>query len=665
MALTYDEMMFECVLNNFEPKTHKKSSKLLSKSSLKKSSKSSKNIKDDEFFDNEKNTFKKLKIFYEKYNYVNITNYYNKCLDIIENGKDNMELKWLLTTTIINWGQYYNILYNFYKIILSGYTGIKYFVDTNIDIYNKIQKEIKSKNQNDKNVDISSSSLELNINNFLNFYEKHIDVNKKTVSINNLELISITNNISSTSFNIDILDIMNRYFKYLSYDFNIINIGIYFPNNETLLKCSDNINIVKRDYELIINLINNLNIYRITSKINNFEIKYQDEKNLKINNNEYIKELPNKLNFIINITQYYTLNNNKLLKYLDNRLLEGGNLIFFFYFETPIKSIIIKELSKKFKKVIITKSFLSSNASYVFIGKGFMKNPENFNLIKINNFINKSFNIINKKIDNMFYNISSPSFNNLDEKELIKEINKRYLDTYKWCINNNFDVVNLFDDIEENPKLISKNKIVNYLFPNQKGIDKNKIKLFDVSIYSITPPIEATKISNTIQTLFKAFYKDSNINFNKNFTITDGTANVGGNTLNFSSYFSKVNSIELFKDYYNVLKYNCVNIYKRKNINFYNASCLDIVPTLKQDVIFIDPPWKGKFYKIYDKINLNLGSEDIYDVIKKWFDLNLAKLFVIKCPRNFNFDPFILNFTNVYIQKIRNYNIIYVHNFNK
>ncbi len=181
--------------------------------------------------------------------------------------------------------------------------------------------------------------------------------------------------------------------------------------------------------------------------------------------------------------------------------------------------------------------------------------------------------------------------------------------------------------------------------------------MFDISVYSVTMPQEANLISMTIKNLL--YMKNKNINFN-NIVITDGTANVGGNTLSFSSYFTKVNSIEYNEKTFEGLKYNCQTIYKRKNITFYLGDCTKIIPRLYQDIIFIDPPWNGLFYKAYEKLHLNLGDRDVFEIISEWFNNKKAKIYCIKCPFNFDFEQFIKTFSNIYIQKLKNWNVIYI-----
>ena len=67
------------------------------------------------------------------------------------------------------------------------------------------------------------------------------------------------------------------------------------------------------------------------------------------------------------------------------------------------------------------------------------------------------------------------------------------------------------------------------------------------------------------------------------------------------------------------------------------------------------------FYKAYDKLHLTLGDQDIIEIINNWYEKKLAKLYIIKCPYNFDKEPFIALYENFFLQKLKNYNIIYIY----
>jgi hypothetical protein len=214
-------------------------------------------------------------------------------------------------------------------------------------------------------------------------------------------------------------------------------------------------------------------------------------------------------------------------------------------------------------------------------------------------------------------------------------------------------------------KLITASHLINkyssFLFPNEHMVDKKKLMIYDISIYSMSQPRDSETVCKTIKDIFIEHFNYDKSIINE-IIITDGTANIGGNTLSFSKNFKKVNSIELYKDIYAALKYNATDVYKRDNIIFYNDDCMKVIPTIKQNVIFIDPPWGGYDYKKVDKLSLFLGDKNIFDVILDWYDQSLAQLFVIKYPNNFDLDPFLKEkkFINIFLQKLDKYSIMYI-----
>jgi 16S rRNA G966 N2-methylase RsmD len=167
----------------------------------------------------------------------------------------------------------------------------------------------------------------------------------------------------------------------------------------------------------------------------------------------------------------------------------------------------------------------------------------------------------------------------------------------------------------------------NKYFQDYKNIDKTKLKITTEGIYSVSGYRSANYLSKQIKRYFK----------NKDIIITDGTGNNGTDTISFGLNFKSVNSIELDDINYSVLKNN-INVYGLKNVKLYKGSSLDIIPTLKQDVIFIDAPWT-KNYKEKEIIRLYMDNKEIskiYNDLKKY-----TKLFVFKVPKNYDFTYFI------------------------
>ena len=640
MALSYDDMMFECILDNTE------NSKLTQKKT--KISKTSKTLKTSKntYFNNTKSSYKKMGVFYKPYK--NIKDFYDIVNNIIKdtNNDDSEDRKHYYLSSHIVRGIYTTLLYTHTINILLCINN------ENNSFFNNISKSYDFIKNDTK----TPKYLLENREKFISFYDNNIKNNN--IIIDNFKIIPLLNDYFINKDFVRVIDIFKRYFDYFINEYENKSISFYVANEHSNFNFDTNNinNIIFRTN----NLVKSLNYY-LTEKINYFDIYYQ-------NNNSKIQKLStvsyssfnvlNKINILINYEPYGIINNDVLINYINNKLMINGSVILFFSALTPIKSILVKRLSTMFKKIIITKTTLDPTNFWVLICKGYSLNKKKYNIEKIDKFINYSFNKYTEKTDKYYKNTLKL---NLTNKELITEINKRYIEIYKWSLKNNIPVINIYSDFNKKPELIKENNLTSYLFPNQKGINKSDIKLFNFSLYSVTPPNESKKISNTIKNIFLGFFK---LSYNEilKLCITDGTANVGGNTLNFSDNFIKVNTIEINSEVFEALKHNCINVYHRKNIIFHQGDCTKIIPTLKQDIIFIDPPWNGAFYKAYDKLHLFLGDNDVVDIIKEWYDKKLARLYVIKCPANFDFDPFIINYKQLFIEKLKNYNLIYIIN---
>lgn len=117
-------------------------------------------------------------------------------------------------------------------------------------------------------------------------------------------------------------------------------------------------------------------------------------------------------------------------------------------------------------------------------------------------------------------------------------------------------------------------------------------------------------------------------------TITDATAGIGGNTFSFATFFKSVNSVESDVKTFEMLCNN-VTMCNYKNVTFINGDYVNVMYDLRQDIVFIDPPWGGRNYKNYDSILLKLSEIDIEEIC---YDLILRNnIVVLKLPLNYNF----------------------------
>jgi predicted RNA methylase len=128
--------------------------------------------------------------------------------------------------------------------------------------------------------------------------------------------------------------------------------------------------------------------------------------------------------------------------------------------------------------------------------------------------------------------------------------------------------------------------------------------------------------------------------------ITDATACIGGNTIYFEKDFKIVIAIEKDPDIFKILLHNTSKSVK------YNCSYNDIMYTIQQDLIFIDPPWGGSNYKKEGNIVLMLDDINVLEIIDNLYHFDTTKL-----TRNF-WDHTIYT---IYTFKKNNYKLIIFH----
>jgi predicted RNA methylase len=178
-------------------------------------------------------------------------------------------------------------------------------------------------------------------------------------------------------------------------------------------------------------------------------------------------------------------------------------------------------------------------------------------------------------------------------------------------------------------KIIQMSPRYLYLFPYEQGVDRMKLQITDEGIYSISKLGDPLRIMKIIKRNYKEDISKS--------IITDGTANIGGDTINFAQFFKTVNSVEITRLHCAVLENN-IKVYNRNNVNIICNSYLKVMNTLKQDIIYLDPPWGGPDYYKKKSMKLYLGKYEIADIVKKI--KKRATLFVIKAPTNYNYQSF-------------------------
>jgi 16S rRNA G966 N2-methylase RsmD len=208
--------------------------------------------------------------------------------------------------------------------------------------------------------------------------------------------------------------------------------------------------------------------------------------------------------------------------------------------------------------------------------------------------------------------------------------------------NIDFDEEDVIEITQEDLAAINKGKKkkniikIDHYFKPLPGVDQKKIRLTNISICSTTPWKEADYISRSIDNQMKFLLKGEKPYHRQQVTITDATANIGGNTLGFYLYgFGQVNAVEIDPLTCDILKTN-LEVYGWPTSNVYCRDYLEIFQELNQDVVFIDPPWGGPDYKKAQSLDLYLGKTNIIDICRSLMATSKTKLIVLKLPINYN-----------------------------
>ena len=201
-----------------------------------------------------------------------------------------------------------------------------------------------------------------------------------------------------------------------------------------------------------------------------------------------------------------------------------------------------------------------------------------------------------------------------------------------------------FDQYE----LIDNLTMLKRRFPAVNDVNIENLRITKEGLYSITRPSDANTITEFIRT---------HLGDLSQLVITDGTANVGGNVINFAQHFLYVQAVEWAKPTCDILRHN-IEQYGFNNVDIIQEDYTRIYPILHQDVIFLDPPWGGQGYLTQERINLSLSTMTISHLVNSL--KGLTKLVVLKVPDNFNYTRFKreMNYEKVFRYRIYNYRLI-------
>lgn len=205
---------------------------------------------------------------------------------------------------------------------------------------------------------------------------------------------------------------------------------------------------------------------------------------------------------------------------------------------------------------------------------------------------------------------------------------------------------------------------VDRIFPLLKKTEYKKIMIDEESLMYVTNYKDSERICNIICNHLQKIKDPSES------VIVDGTGGIGGDTITFAKKFMNVISIELDDTRYGFLKNN-IKIYELKNVTDIKGNSIDIIEKLPNfDVIYLDPPWGGREYKLHDSLRLHMNGIEIEEILANFLkDENLCvpKLIALKLPKNYDikylYDKIKSDEINIYLYELYKMYIIVIENF--
>jgi len=186
---------------------------------------------------------------------------------------------------------------------------------------------------------------------------------------------------------------------------------------------------------------------------------------------------------------------------------------------------------------------------------------------------------------------------------------------------------------EENEEWIAERR--RRLWSEQSESVTSLLQVDNVAMYSVTEEISATRMAKIL-----AWWVGTKA------IVTDATACVGGNTAALAKIFSKVNAVEISSPRIEMLQNNLTVLGIRDKVTIYENDYTKIYKSIKQDVVFLDPPWGGPNYKQMRYIDLFLSDKNVanlaIDMLRWDTAINgdpippRASLIAIKAPLNYN-----------------------------
>ena len=182
------------------------------------------------------------------------------------------------------------------------------------------------------------------------------------------------------------------------------------------------------------------------------------------------------------------------------------------------------------------------------------------------------------------------------------------------------------------------------MFPRWNGVNYMNLKNTEEGAYSVTKYRDSEQFIKIIRDVMPILT-----------SITDVTACVGGDTINFALNFQRVRSIEINKENYDALCHN-LTVYGLENVETYHGDAISVY-NWYSEAVYIDPPWGGPAYRSQKLLDLYLSNTRLDVWLSDILQRNTRPAFIfIKLPYNYNFERFdtLPNVEYIKTYKIRN-----------
>ena len=173
-------------------------------------------------------------------------------------------------------------------------------------------------------------------------------------------------------------------------------------------------------------------------------------------------------------------------------------------------------------------------------------------------------------------------------------------------------------------------------FTNAKEalIDYTKLKAVESTWYSSEHPVHFKQIDEII-------YEEMRFDCLQSLTVLDGTAHVGGFSLNWATAHPthKIDSVELNKNTYDALVYNIRALNLEKQIQPIHADVNQIIRAASEaqfDFVYLDAEWGGPEYKRHTDMHLFLGDRDVSLVVQELLQRKITSIVFLKVPNNYD-----------------------------